>query len=80
LDDHQITHARVGQHTLAVKSWRHLLYTLQYALQAAGEDACASDVGQLQGLCEAMDAEAFLPLTLEELNPPMGAASNSSVT
>ncbi len=72
LDDHQITHARVGQHTLAVTSWRHLLSTLQHALQAAGEDACASDVGQLQGLCEAMDAEAFLPLTLEELDPAHG--------
>lgn len=69
---HSITYAQVGRHTLALTSWRYLLATLHHALQAAGEDASAADVQQLQGLCEAMDVDAFLPLQSEELDPARG--------
>ena len=60
------------RHVLAVTSWRELLETLAQALAQAGEAGAASDVQQLQGLCETMDAEGFLPLQPAELDPAHG--------
>lgn len=55
-----------GGHLVMI-SWRTLLGAVRAALEAAGEAALASDAAQLQGLCERMDEEAFLPLRSEEL-------------
>lgn len=53
--------------TLALASWRSILAFIMQALEAEGQTNAASDVLQLQGLCERMDDEAFLPLRSEEL-------------
>jgi hypothetical protein len=57
---------------LVVVSWSHLLSTARSAMNAAGEDRLVADIIQLQGLCEQMDADAFFPLTSEELTGPLG--------
>jgi hypothetical protein len=57
---------------LALTSWRALLGALHAGLLQAGELAPAADVLQLQGLAERMDAEAFLPLSSEELTSALG--------
>ncbi len=65
---------RVGPtHTLALTSWRAVLASIQSALESEGELLAASDVQQLQGLCERMDSDAFLPLRSEELTSHTGA-------
>lgn len=66
---------RVGSttHTLALTSWRAVLAHIQRALETQGEHRAASDVQQLQGLCERMDSGAFLPLRSEELTSDAGA-------
>jgi hypothetical protein len=56
-------------HYLALTNWRAVLHSLVEALQAVGETKTASDVHQLQGLCDSQDSEAFLPLRSEELAP-----------
>jgi hypothetical protein len=61
-----------GGRRLALTSWRATLQVLYAGLQQAGEAASASDVLQLQGLADRMDAEAFLPLTSEELTSTLG--------
>jgi hypothetical protein len=48
-------------------SWRLVLDRIGTALAAAGEVRLGHDVEQLVGLCEAQDAEAFLPLRVSEL-------------
>ena len=55
------------RHTLALTSWRAILAYMLRALETEGERQTASDVQQLQGLCERMDSGAFLPLRAEEL-------------
>jgi hypothetical protein len=60
-----------GGHLVMI-SWRALLESVRAALEAAGEAALASDAAQLQGLCERMDEEAFLPLQSEELTGVLG--------
>lgn len=60
-------------HTLALASWRAVLVFIQRALETEGEFSAASDVQQLQGLCERMDSDAFLPLRSEELTSDTGA-------
>jgi PAS domain S-box-containing protein len=57
---------------LVIVSWAHLLTTARSAMDAAGEDRLVADIIQLQGLCEQMDADAFFPLTSEELTGPLG--------
>lgn len=52
---------------LALTSWRVLLTHMANNLNAQGDLATLSDVLQLQGLCDRMDAEAFMPLRSEEL-------------
>lgn len=64
---------RVGPaHTLALTSWRAVLAFILRALEIEGEHRTASDVQQLQGLCERMDSDAFLPLRSKELTSDTG--------
>jgi hypothetical protein len=49
-------------------SWRQLLGTIRTQLEGANERQLIEDVGQLDGLCDRMDTEGFLPLTAEELS------------
>lgn len=63
---------RTAGRTVALVSWRALLEQMHGSLEAAGDFAVASDLRQLMALCERMDAEAFVPLTPEELNPTIG--------
>jgi hypothetical protein len=57
---------------LALTSWRAVLEALHIGLQQAGEVASAADILQLCGLADRMDADAFLPLTSEELTSDLG--------
>jgi hypothetical protein len=58
---------RVGdRHCLVPTNWRALLAVILEALEAEGNQPGAADVRQLQGLCERMDSEAFLPLCSED--------------
>ncbi len=59
--------------TLALASWRAVLAFVLRALDTEREILAASDVQQLQGLCERMDSDAFLPLRSEELTSDTGA-------
>lgn len=52
---------------LALVSWRALLDPIGFRLEAADDRRTREDLVQLRGLCERMDAEAFLPVTSEEL-------------
>ena len=52
---------------LMLVGWRVILLTIQARLEGAGELRLLEDLHQLQGLCERMDEEAFLPLGAEEL-------------
>lgn len=64
---------RVGPtHTLALTSWRAVLAYILRALESEGDLLAGSDVRQLQGLCERMDSDAFLPLSSEELTSNTG--------
>lgn len=58
--------------TLALTSWRAVLAYILRSLETEGEHHAASDVQQLQGLCERMDSEAFLPLRSDELTSNIG--------
>ena len=63
-----VRHARVGPATrLILANWRALLTNILSDLDGAGEVLVASDLRQLQGLCDREDAEAFLPLMSSEL-------------
>jgi len=61
------------RHTLALSSWRALLAHLTQTLNMEGDMGAISDVFQLQGLCDRMDDEAFLPLSSEELTSSIGS-------
>jgi hypothetical protein len=61
-----------GGRVLAVTSWRAVIRQLLTRVEAAGEVSIANDLLQLQGLCDAMDSQAFLPLTSEELTGTLG--------
>src|SRR5438876_2125449 len=52
---------------LCLITWRGVLSNILSEVESAGDHLIASDVRQLQGLCEREDAEAFLPLTSEEV-------------
>jgi hypothetical protein len=54
-------------HILAVTSWKSLLEALLVATSSLDEARTHGDIIQLQGLCDAMDSEAFLPLRGDEL-------------
>lgn len=57
---------------LALTSWRAVLAHILRELETRKEHNVASDVRQLQGLCERMDSGAFLPLRSEELTADTG--------
>jgi len=57
---------------LALTSWRTIINTLRAAVEATGDKESLSDIVQLQGLCEKMDEQAFLPLRSEELTSNIG--------
>lgn len=59
----RLDHNRV----LAMASWRSVLSSIHQEVSAAGEHALASDVMQLQGLCDQMDGKAFVPFDSREL-------------
>jgi hypothetical protein len=59
---------RVGTARLALVSWSALLDVIGHRLDAANEVDAREDLHQLRGLCERMDAEAFLPLQANELS------------
>jgi len=63
---------QLGNHRrLVLTSWKALLGLITAELDAAGESLVASDVRQLLGLCDRMDADAFLPIRSEEFAPEM---------
>jgi hypothetical protein len=53
--------------SLAITSWRELLSAIGSRLDLADDKTLRADVQQLDGLCEHMDTEAFLPVSSEEL-------------
>jgi hypothetical protein len=55
-----------GHHFVLV-SWRAVLAAIVREMETARETERLDDIRQLQGLCERMDSEAFLPLRSEEL-------------
>ena len=57
-----------GQQILMLTSWRLMLDRMLTSAIAA-EDPIASDIQQLQALCEQQDATAFLPIKAEEFAP-----------
>lgn len=61
-----------GTRRLAAVSWRALLASLRRGLEDRQELNRLSDLAQLEGLCERMDREAFLPLRSEELTGDIG--------
>lgn len=66
----EVRSRKVGtRHVLAITSWRAVLAVILEALEAEGNQTGAADVRQIQGLCERMDSEAFLPLCSEEMSP-----------
>ncbi len=70
---HTITWATAGISTfLAILSWRALLGSIAADAAAHNDQLYLADVGQLQGLCERMDSEAFLPIRPEELSQEIG--------
>lgn len=57
-----------GQRVLVLTSWRLMLGRMLTSAIAA-DDPIASDIHQLQALCEQQDATAFLPIKAEEFAP-----------
>ena len=57
---------------LAITSWRMILNSLRSSVEADGDAETLSDIVQLQGLCDKMDEQAFLPLRSEELTSNIG--------
>jgi hypothetical protein len=57
---------------LAIVSWHALLSTLASDAAAQGDRLYESDIHQLEGLCEQVDSEAFLPLHASELSAQTG--------
>ena len=56
-------------HFLGMSSWKYVLGALRSDLDEAGDFGAASDIRQLESACERIDAEAFRPLSAEELGP-----------
>ena len=55
-----------GSQYMALVSWRRLLSDLEALLDPIRERTLIADLNQLQGLCEQMDYEGFIPLQPEE--------------
>jgi len=58
--------ATAGRRMVSI-SWRHLLSAIRIQLEAKNERQAAEDIAQLEGLCDRMDQEAFLPISSDEL-------------
>jgi hypothetical protein len=58
------------QHFLALTSWESLLAVFQKKAQQVGDGYAVGDIWQLQSLCARIDAEAFKPLSGEEIIAP----------
>jgi hypothetical protein len=56
-------------HAIALTSWKATLGAVRVALEAEHDLRALSDLSQLEGLCQRMDEEAFLPIRTEELGP-----------
>lgn len=54
-------------HILALTSWRRVLTVMLNEVEAINEKNVAADIIQLQGLCNRMDSDAFLPLQSADL-------------
>jgi hypothetical protein len=61
-----------GKYVLAFASWRSIISELSLELSKEGEQGILEDLKQLQGLCDQMDSDAFLPLQSEELTANVG--------
>lgn len=59
-----------GRYLMGLVSWRDLLGNFRAALQHAGDTRLASDVDQLDSLCDLEDSDAFLPMTSSDLSNP----------
>jgi hypothetical protein len=58
------------QHILALTAWESVLAVLYQKTQQAGEEYASGDIWQLQSLGARIDAEAFQPLTSDEVISP----------
>ncbi len=63
-DRGEVPSGRLGQRTLAITSWKHVLNELS---RESGPAGLREDVAQLQGLATELDDEGSLPLRDEEL-------------
>jgi hypothetical protein len=59
-------------HLMAALSWSQLLGVIRREAEQAHDQGLLSDVTQLQGLCDRMDSQAFLPLLPEHLGADLG--------
>ena len=57
-------------HILALTSWESMLNELQRKAQQAGDIYAASDIWQLQSLCERIETDAFKPVSEAEITSP----------
>ena len=60
-----------GGRRLMLTSWRTLLDRMEEHARRSHEDETKANIGQLRGLTERMDVEAFLPLHPNELGPDL---------
>ena len=58
-----------GERRLMMTSWATLLDLMASHANTAGDSATESDITQLRGLTDRMDADAFLPWRSEDLGP-----------
>ncbi len=56
-----------ANHHLVLVSWRMVLIAILREMETRSETDRLDDVRQLQGLCERMDTDAFIPMRSEEL-------------
>ncbi len=59
-----------NNHILALTSWESLLAVLYATARQAGDEYASGDIWQLQSLCARIDAEAFKPLSEDEIKSP----------
>ena len=55
-----------GTQFLVVVSWRRLLADIEVLLDPIAERTLVADLHQLNGLCDQMDQEGFIPLRTNE--------------
>lgn len=58
--------------SMSLVSWHAVIHHIQESVKAENDLETLSDLVQLQGLCERMDEEAFLPIRSEELTSDLG--------